>query len=420
MPEKLPMTAEELPAELRPVVHSESLPDDEFFAVGEHPPAGPFEAAGFRVLEAQWDNRAGLQSRFPCAWADSGNARLAAFRERYDFAAAMEGASSEFERLLLLRRWVSRQIPSGRPVRWTPDAFEVLGRAAAGGTFQCTHFAKVLQACCVAGGWLARHVGVGSFHTPDQIANHHGVMDVWVNELGKWVLFDAHYDVHYEKKGVPLSPFEIGREYHRNGGADVDVCAGPAREKVERTVVGETTVAGAHESSRYFWNLHRWSFTDPFSLTVARIPQQLMLVQVGERHENQVWHQGGAPNRNRRLHVGYVNSYFQFTRRPADVYPEMGTCRLEIAPAGVPGAVTVKVGTHTPNFDVILAAVDGGPLRPAAARQEWLHHKGEYLPELHFEWFLHEGENRLAVRTRNRFGLRGTPSSVRVVLAEGD
>ena len=415
----VPFRDEDLAEEVRPVVHSAAAPEDASFALAAQPPAGPFEAAGFQVLACHWENQPNRTSRFPCAWPDFNNDRLQAFRQRYDFLSLMDGASSEFERLLLLRHWVHRALQTERATeridRWTPDPLAVLDLSGSGARFQCTQYAKVLQACAVASGWCARHVGIGSFNVPDELAYHHGVVDVFVNELAKWVALDAHYDLHYEKAGVPLSPYEIGEGYFRTKGAGVDICRGPGATRQEKNVLG--TVAGAHESSRYYWNLHRWSFCDPFNLPSTRIPQQLMLVLVGERHQGQVWHQGDAKDvSTRHLHCGYTHGYFQFTRREADVYPDLGTCRVELERSEKVKAVKVKVGTYTPNFDALLVKLDERPLRPVGFDVDWHVHAGEYLPELVFDWYLREGENRLGVCTRNKFGVLGRCSTVRAVL----
>lgn len=379
---------------LQPVVH-ERLPNDDAWSKVGDPPKGPFEAAGYGAERLEWDNRPIRWTRFPFPWPDGGNARLREFRERYDFAGFIEGGASEFERLLLLREWVHRQIPSGQPVIPTSDPFEILDTAAQGGTFYCTHYSIVFQACAVACGWVSRKLGIDSDHSSEEPSTHHGVDDVFVNELGKWVAMDSHHDVHYEKDGVPLSPWEVAREYVRNGGEDVDVCVGLEREKVAGS--NKVCLPGRHESCCYFWCLHQWH-ADPFSESGSWKPR-LRLVLVGDAHDKKTWYQGAPPETH--PHVCYSDGSFQFTRREADVYPDVGTCRIELSKGERPGTVRVRIGTFTPAFEALLLKTDGGDSRAA---------------DLSFDWYLHEGENRLAVRTRNLFGALGRPSSVRAAL----
>jgi len=371
------------------------LPDDEKWgAVGE-PPKEPFEAAGFEVAEVEWDNRPIRWTRFPVPCPDDENPRLARFQACYDFVQAIGGAESEFERLLLLREWVHRQIPSGQPVIPTSDPFEILDTAAQGGTFYCTHYSIVFQACAVACGWVGRMLGIDSDHTTDEPSTHHGVDDVFVNELGKWVAMDSHHDVHYEKDGVPLSPWEIAQEYVRSGGKDVDVCGGLEREKVAGS--NKVCLPGKHESCCYFWCLHQWH-ADPLRESGSWKPR-LRLVLVGDAHDRKTWYQGAPPET--RPHVCYSAGSFQFTRREADVYPAVGPCRIELSKGERPGTVRVRIGTFTPAFEALLLKTDGGDSRPAG---------------LSFDWYLHEGENRLAVRTRNQLGALGKESTLRAVL----
>lgn len=378
----------------QPTVH-ERLPNDDAWGRAGDPPEEPFEAAGFEVAEIGWNNRAIRRTRFPFPWPDRANPRLVRFGERYDFARAIEAGASEFERLLLLREWVHRQIPSGQPVIPTSDPFEILDTAARGGTFYCTHYSIVFQACAVACGWVSRKLGIDSDHTADEPSTHHGVDDVFVNELGKWVAMDAHHNVHYEKGGVPLSPWETAQEYVRNGGKDVDICVGLGREKVANS--NKVRLPGRHESCCYFWCLHQWH-ADPFSDFGSWKPM-LKLVLVGDAHEGKTWFQGAPPDTS--PHAYYSDGHFQFTRREADVYPDVGTCRLELSKGERPGTVRVSVGTCTPGLDALLLKVDDGELRPA---------------ELKFDWYVHEGENRLAVRTRNQLGACGKESNLRAVL----
>jgi len=371
------------------------MPEDEAPGTPDLVPTEPFEAAGYRALEAEWDNRPVRSTRFPFPWPHRDHPRVQEFRERYDFLESMERGNSEMERLVLLRDWVHRQIPSGQPVIQTSDAFEILDTAARGGTFYCSHYAITMKACAVACGWVSRHLGIDSDHTAEEHSTHHGVVDVFVNELGKWVAMDAHHQVHYEKDGVPLSPWEITQEYIANNGQDVDICFGLDRKKVEHS--SKVCLPGRHESCCYFWCMHRWH-CDPFTRFGPDLPR-LNLVMVGDAHTGKTWYQGRPPDTY--PHICYSNGSFQFTRREADVYPDIGTCRMELSQGTQPNTAHVFVNTFTPGYESLLLQIDGGDFRPVG---------------LQFEWYMHEGENRLAVRTRNQFGLMGRPSSVRAVL----
>ena len=175
----------------------------------------------------------------------------------------------------------------------------------------------------------------------------------------------------------------------------MDVCVGLGREKVEHS--NKVRLPGRHESCCYFWCLHAWH-CDPFGESGSWKPR-LKLVLVGDAHEGKTWFQGAPPDTS--PHGYYSDGSFQFTRREADVYPDVGTCRLELSEGERPGTVRVEVGTLTPGFEALLVKIDGGEFRPA---------------ELKFDWYVHEGENRLAVRTRNQLGACGKESNLRAIL----
>jgi hypothetical protein len=314
---------------------------------------------------------------------------------------------SEWERLLL--NWVHIKLTQDPPKfteaslfnRPYPDEgwrlFYNLDTAASGCRWWCCHYSQTLRAVLTACGLLSRHVGNVSNYREgqDQGSRTHGVTDVFVQEFAKWVQFDAHYDVHYEKDGIPLSPWEIGEEWFRNQGADVDICVGPDSKKEERSGAG--THQGDHESSKALWNRHRWN-TDPFTDHGTWFyTYQLHLVMTGPRHDGIYCCDPatGEPNDD------YFNGRFQFTTRLADVYPDVGTSRLELGKGDRPGTVRVQVGTYTPNFDTVLVRVNNRTWSPT---------------DTTFLWFLRQEENTLEVRTRDKFGNLGRISSVRAVL----
>jgi len=385
----------------------EPLPCDlERSQVGE-PPREPFESAGFAVQSLEWDNRPVRRSRFLFESPDPRRSALQRFRERHGFEAALEGGGSEFERILRLRDWVHRRIPyrKGESILTAPDASAILDLAAVGGSFWCTHYALVTQACLTCCGWVSRHLGIDWDHSIEEGSTHHGVNDVFVNEWGKWVALDSHYNVHYERDGVPLSAWEIANEYVADGGRRVDVCVGLERKKV--SAAREFDKLGRHESSSYFWCCIPFA-NDPFAPFGSWRPNPLVVL-VGEAHRGKVWYQGGKGEAF--THKGYglnqKNAYwphsFLFTRREADVYPDLGTCHLMLDKTGHPLTIKVGVGTCTPAFDTIMASVDALDFHPV---------------DLTFDWYPHEGENVLRIKTRNAFGVCGKEASIRVTLTK--
>ena len=381
-------------------VMNEVLPDDDAESDAA-PPAAPFEKAGFRVLDAAWENEPVRWTRFPFPSPDPLNPRLQAFRDRYDFARVTEGVGDEFQQLILLRDWVHNRIPSGWPVSMTSDPFEILDLAATGGTFYCSHYAIIMQAVLTTMGWVSRTVGIDSDHGPEETSTHHGVVDVYVNSLRKWVALDAHHEVHYEKEGMPLSPWEVSCEYAATEGESVTVRVGTEQKKVEKST--QLSLSYRHESCSYFWAYHYWSH-DPFTATGdGDVAPRLKPVLVGPGHEGKVWYQGAPPKSH--PHHGYSDGSFQFTRRQADSYPDIGTCHLRLSEGTAERSVRVRAATFTPSLDTLLVSVDSGDFHPA---------------DTNFDWFVHKGENLLAVKTRNRYGQTGPVSLASVTLEKDE
>ncbi|MCK6470439.1 MAG: hypothetical protein L6R28_01725 [Planctomycetes bacterium] len=391
------------------VTHS-APKDDPYDAPAGDAPEAAFENSGGQIVSLSWQNRGVKRSRFPMAVAPYENPTLQRFREKYDFLDAIKGIGDEWQRLLALRNWVHRKLPSNNSSgeqnsffkRPYPDEsfdpFKVLDKGGSGCCWWCPHYSQMLRAVLTACGYVSRHVGNISPYSPKEGSRTHGVTDCFVQKYGKWVQFDANYDCHYERDGVPLSPFEIGEEWARNGGKDVTVHVG-----LENKTVGNalTPFEGENETCRAYWNQHRW-YTDPFSghgTWFGTWNSQMVLTLVGKRHEGILAYRGRAPESE--VDAGYADGRIQYTTRAADVYPDIGTSHLSLEKGPHTGTVKVNVGTFTPNLDTVEVAVDD---------RMWSDQEPDFL------WYLHEKKNVLRVRTRDKFGNLGRESSVNVEL----
>lgn len=52
-------------------------------------------------------------------------------------------------------------------------------------------------------GYVTRCLFAGAGEKEGPLSGAHGMNEVWVNALRKWVLVDAEHDSHFEKDGVP-------------------------------------------------------------------------------------------------------------------------------------------------------------------------------------------------------------------------
>jgi hypothetical protein len=132
---------------------------------------------------------------------------LATLRSQEGLESVVAGASSEFEKMLLIKNWVAAQWPHGTPDPYPPwNALVVLDwiRGGTTGGF-CAQYSQVLLQSLASLGMTARYVEIGSIENPTA----HFIVEVWSNQHKKWVVLDSDFNVHFERRGIPLSALEI-------------------------------------------------------------------------------------------------------------------------------------------------------------------------------------------------------------------
>ena len=149
-------------------------------------------------------------------YGDPHSERIAQLRSEFDFEQAVQGAESEFDAFLGLKRWVRSRWNHGwsQAFATVKDGLDVLRAAAEGNQFCCGHYNMVFRDCALALGWVTRGVGLSvadcGFPRDYRCGNvGHSVPEIWSNELRKWVLLDPDLNVYYARDGVPLSALEI-------------------------------------------------------------------------------------------------------------------------------------------------------------------------------------------------------------------
>lgn len=161
--------------------------------------------------------------------------KFQALKAKYQPDTIFHGERNEFKRILLLRDWIKRIIKidnSGEGYPGKGQAEAILDAALEGNGFHCGHYMIVQNALLNAYGYVTRCMAAGEGDL-DALEGHHGVNEVWVNSLNKWVMIDAKYNNHFEKDGLPLSALEIRDEWLKNKGADIQLVKGPDRTPIE-------------------------------------------------------------------------------------------------------------------------------------------------------------------------------------------
>ncbi len=152
-------------------------------------------------------------------------------KSKYQLDTIFHGEEDEFERILLLRDWIKKIIAIenfGDPYPGGGYVEGILDAALDGSGFHCGHFMKVQNGVMNAYGYVTRTIGAGP-GVEGVVDGHHGINEVWVNKYNKWVLSDAKYNHHFERKGIPLSALEVRDEYLKNQAADIVMVKGVKR-----------------------------------------------------------------------------------------------------------------------------------------------------------------------------------------------
>lgn len=292
--------------------------------------AGEDSAPRFRVVQEGPQLRIN-ELRFACE--DLRSPRFAELRRRFKLDDVVRGVDGEFARILALRQWIHARIriEDDNPTAIAhQDAWDILVAAEAGGGFHCAHFRLVQQAVLSAYGFVTRSLGVGDGR--QERGRHHGVNEVWVGELGKWVLSDAKYDLHYEKDGVPLSALEMRAEILADGGAKVERAYGPRRERRP----------GPHPDTPETYRWLSWEFNgDAFSAFPAHVSSALALYEDDYAKAN-IWYRDGKP------HWAYDARFFVTVphRGWFEWTPNVVSCGVRCAG----DRVHIRLGSCAPNF----------------------------------------------------------------------
>lgn len=149
---------------------------------------------------------------------------------RYHLDKVIEGASSEYDAMLRLGKWLGTRFDHGMDkVPGGNDAFrvaDVLDAGKNGSKFWCEIAAKVSVQAASAMGWPARLVSTSQ----DGYEYQHAVAEIWSNQFNKWFVMDADFNFVFESDGIPLSAFELthqGPELQKAGRLHVRRIAPP-------------------------------------------------------------------------------------------------------------------------------------------------------------------------------------------------
>jgi hypothetical protein len=191
--------------------------------------------AELRVVE--WQNEIMVESPFSqLCGTPPPSEKSQQLRERHKLDDVIAGSTSDFDSMLRLKEWVHTRWRHGWHHPAGPvDAMLALAAAEEGFDMNCGYFALTLLECLQALGFVARSANASKTATEwkDDVEGNtgHSIIEVWSDDLCKWVMLDADLNVHYESEdGVPLSVLGIHDEW----------MAGPAAWDKVKQVQGAT------------------------------------------------------------------------------------------------------------------------------------------------------------------------------------
>lgn len=181
-------------------------------------------------------------------WENFDHPQLKVLKEKYSLEKIVAGGKDEFEKQLLLKKWVFDTLPLGyNNSNQYKNALEVLEDRGKTRGFNCTWYVLVYLQCAIALGWYVRKLGIDINHESDESEKKHTVVDIWSADFKKWYVIDPMFNVHFEKEGVPLNAFEVRREYLNKH--DIQKVFG----NYEKEKLPEKVKDHHDNSANYFW-----------------------------------------------------------------------------------------------------------------------------------------------------------------------
>lgn len=337
---------------------------------------------------------------------DYGVRQLQILRDKYDFDEVVAKGKTELEQMLLLQDWVYRNVAYGGAPQYVDlrDSLTILELARGGEEFWCNNMAAVFMQAASSMGWTARYAFLRSPEGDAHISN-----DIWSNDLKKWIMLDATWNLHLERDGMVLSFPEVREVWSKRAMADVVYVFGAGPDEVRYTTA-DMPIERADSKLWHWWPVdEKWiSFThlvayvmrnDFFSIENGNggsIWRGIVTVRDESNPADRYWEFYGKPNANlralyhdvNRVDVRVVPAY-----EPPDSAAGRGVGRRDTRTRDVKLWLDAYgANNFTPNLDHFLVQVNGGEWRVSDAELVITPRKGV---------------NNIRARAVNKWGVQG-------------
>jgi len=351
----------------------DELPEGFFFEVPADGASAGTEAeqlsSGLRLVA--FENQPINQSRFRFYWETYDHPVLTALRSQEKLDEVVDGAASELEFFSRLLKWTHEQLTPGQPDPYPPwNAMVILDWVRSGRTKAfCAQYAQVMAQALLSFGHQVRYVS---------LANHE-VLEVWSNELNKWVTMDPSDGLYYTDGKTPLNSYELYQALKEGDAAKVKT-AGAAHKTGRLESYGVFIISTRNDH-----------------LSQNRPPSAYLNDMWKERIHLITPDAEGLP-----YHEGKLRPITPFV---SDLYFPMNTAHVHLLAPDRDGNVIIGLKTDMPGFERFTASEDGGASRT--------------IGSLH-TWKLRDGRNEIRIQAQNTKGIKGPVTRIVVEKAEAE
>ena len=237
-------------------------------------------------------------------WEDFHNPELKQLKSEYQLDKVVETGKDEFEKQILLKRWIFEKLPLGyNNTKRYDTALGVLKDAEKGEEFNCTWYVLTFLQCAISLGWYVRKLGIDIDHEFGEEESSHTVVDIWSNKYKKWYVVDPNYNAHFEKEGMPLSSYEI-----RKAHLEKDVSIRKIFSNYEKEKFFRQPKERFDAPTNYFWFfilLRNNYFENP------SVYDSKALLWIDKYNENKTWYKGGRNKGEFRKHEMYDGQFVE-------------------------------------------------------------------------------------------------------------
>jgi len=362
------------------------------------------------------------RSSFPFEYENPHDERVQDLRKKFLLDEIVQGASTEFEKMLRLKSWVAQQWkwhllkPNEDIFEW--DAEKILTPDTSGNVYGgfCLHYAIVLMETLQSFGFQARLVSADY-----AVWGGHEICEVWSNDFGKWIMLDANFDTYFVDRatGVPLNVLELHkafvREFYPNSSIDRDNWS---RESLARLAsikarnIPVVCMVGGGANGKTL-NRYEW-WNPPVELSGycgGYGPLTMGYIRYMPR-ANYLSKPRPIPINHGRLHWGWTGYYCWFdahtpqsqeleifSNRENDFYWNISQVGMQVTAAS-DGILRVSIASNTPDFAYYEVTLNGLVTK---------------LKENSLRVKCERGINRLEIRSIDSMGNKGTSSYLELI-----